>query len=410
MLETYFETRFVLERLRTGLSGDYIDGFADRLEAQGYSWWSARRYLRAAAHLGQFAEARGLSFGTLDRESLKRFRLHLPTCQCPRANGGTTADVYRGATLFVDHLRKIGVLSPERPTARHPLVNSFRSWLQQHHGVAQSTLYRYSEGAADLLESLGDDPSQYDAQTLRRFVLERARHRGVGSAKSLISALRMFLRFLAIEARCPVGLHLAIPALAGWRLAALPTSLSRTDVERLIATCKTDSLMDRRDRAVLLLLARLGLRAGDVAGLRLSDVDWRDGSIVVAGKGRREARLPLPQEVGDALLWYLRLRPQVRVEAFFLRLRVPVRGLACSGAVSAIVARRIRKAGIRASSNGAHVLRHSAATEMLRQGVNLHQIGSVLRHRSPDMSAYYAKVDVDLLRQVAQPWPEVLPC
>jgi integrase len=410
MLEKYFDTPFVLQRLRSGPSGEHVDSFAGLLEDLGYSWWSARRYLRAAAHLGRFTEVERIAFDSIGQDTLEKFQAHLPSCRCPDSNGGTTGAVVRGATLFVDHLREIGVLQGEKAEGHHQLVESFRCWLQRHRGVAPSTLYRYGQGAADLVESLGSDPSRYDAHTLRQFVLDRARCRGVGSAKSLISALRMFLRYLAIEGACVPGLHLAIPALAGWRLAALPRSMPPDDVARIIAVCESTSLMGKRDRAILLLLARLGLRAGDIVGLRLSDVDWHDGSIVVSGKGRREARLPLPQEVGDAMLEYLAERPEVRSDALFLRLRVPLRALGCGGTVSAIVARRMRQARVSAPSHGAHILRHAAATQMLREGVSLHEIGSVLRHRSRDMSAYYAKVDVDLLKQVAQPWPEVSSC
>jgi len=368
MLKNYFETSFVVQRLRSGPAGKHVDGFADQLQGQGYSWRSARGYLRAAAHLGRFTQVEGIGFDSIGPDTLERFRLHLPACRCPRSNGGTGSNVVRGAELFVGYLRELGILPPVKAETHHQLVESFRYWLQHHRGVAGSTLYRYGQGAADLLESLGSDPSQYDAQALRQFVLERARCRGVGSAKSLISALRMFLRHLAIEGSCTAGLHLAIPAVAGWRLATLPASLPAADVERIIAACEADSLMGTRDRAILLLLARLGLRAGDVVGLRLADVDWDDGSIVVSGKGRREARLPLPQQVGDAILEYLARRPEVRSDALFLRLRVPLRALGCGAAVSAIVARRMRKAGVSAPSHGAHMLRHAAATQMLRQG------------------------------------------
>jgi integrase len=220
----------------------------------------------------------------------------------------------------------------------------------------------------------------------------------------------MFLRYLAIEGKCRAGLDQAIPALAGWRLAALPRSLSTTEVEKIIACCEPTSPMGLRDRAILLLLARLGLRAGDVATLRLSDIDWNDGSLVVSGKGRREARLPLPQEVGDAILEYIEQRPRAGSDEVFLRTRVPVGPFRCAGSVSAVVRRVMGRAGISSPSYGAHILRHTAATHMLGQGVSLFEIGSVLRHRSLDMSAYYAKVDTDLLRQVAQPWPQVPVC
>lgn len=167
--------------------------------------------------------------------------------------------------------------------------------------------------------------------------------------------------------------------------------------------------MGLRDRAVILLLARLGLRAGDVAGLRFSDFDWGDGSLVVTGKSRREARLPLPQEVGDALLEYIECRPLSEEERVFLRVLPPFRPLP-SRSVSQIVGRAMRRAGVIATSYGSHILRHSAATEMLRRGASLYEVGAVLRHRSYDQTAYYAKVDFSLLKLVAQPWPEVLGC
>jgi integrase len=165
--------------------------------------------------------------------------------------------------------------------------------------------------------------------------------------------------------------------------------------------------MGLRDRAIVLLIARLGLRAGDVAALCIDDIDWKDGSILVSGKSRRQVRLPLPQEVGDAILGYLKHRPEVEAREVFLRSVAPFRSFRSGSSASQVVARAMRRSGISAPRFGAHALRHAAATEMLRQGVSLYEIGAVLRHRSPDMTAHYAKVDVALLKQVVQPWPEV---
>jgi integrase len=217
----------------------------------------------------------------------------------------------------------------------------------------------------------------------------------------------MFLRYLASQGECRADLDASIPAIAGWRLSSLPRPLSTEEIEQLLSSCDRGSSMGLRDRAVILLLARLGLRASDVAGLRFADIDWDDGSLLVKGKSRREARLPLPQEVGDAILDYLERRPSARRDPVFLRIVAPFRGLQ-GRSVSQIVMRAMRRAEVTGHPYGSHVLRHSAATEMLRQGVSLYDIGSVLRHQSADMSAYYAKVDMRLLRQVVQPWPEVL--
>jgi site-specific recombinase XerD len=222
----------------------------------------------------------------------------------------------------------------------------------------------------------------------------------------------MFVRFLVAENHCPVGLDAAIPRVAHWRLAVLPRSLAPDDVERVIASCDTASSVGRRDRAILLLLARLGLRAGDVAHLRLSDIEWQEAWIHVRGKGRREARLPLSQEVGQAIVDYLQHgRPRTNLDVVFVRSRAPLCGLDSHGAVTAIVARALQRVGITRPGRGAaHLLRHSVATSMLREGASLQDIGALLRHRSIETTQIYAKVDVMALQSIAQPWPEVQTC
>ncbi|MCP5070947.1 MAG: tyrosine-type recombinase/integrase [bacterium] len=317
----------------------------------------------------------------------------------------------RGARLFLAHLHDSGHL--DLPDARGepelPLVSGFQRWLRQHRGASESTVCNYSRAAAALLEALGADPRGFDATGLRRFILESARRSGSGAVKTLISGSRMFLRYLVSQEECSAGLERAIPAIACWRHAALPQSLPSEDVDRLLEACP-GTPMGMRDRAMILLMARLGLRAGDVSGLRLQDIDWQDGSILVSGKSRIQARLPLPQEVGDAILAYLEHRPAAQAAEVFLRVVAPFRPLRSGGSVSQVVRRTMRRAGIESSSYGSHVLRHTAATEMLRQGASLYEIGSVLRHRSLDMTAQYAKIDVEALREVARPWPEEAPC
>ncbi len=414
MLETYFEAPSTLKRLRLGPAGRFIDGFAQSLKEKGYSWWTSRRYLRSAAHLGRFVEVEASDLHAVNEDALESFRQHLPSCKCPQANGGTTEDVVHGARAFTGYLRSIGSaeLVHENAGEDHepPVVASFRRWLQQHKGAAESTRYHYCRSAAQLIDSLGDAPSKYDPRCLRSFILDQARRSGPGATKTLITGVRAFLRFLAVEGRCRVGLDKAIPTVAGWHLASLPQSLSVDEVNRTLETCDIETPMGARDRSIILLLARLGLRAGDVIVLRLCDIDWADASFVVSGKVCREVRLPLPQEIGDALLRYLECRPQIETDRVFLRSVAPAGPLRSSCAISRIVARAMRRAGVSSPSYGAHILRHSAATQMLNQGASLYEVGAVLRHRSCDMTASYAKVDVALLLQVTQPWPEVLSC
>jgi integrase len=192
----------------------------------------------------------------------------------------------------------------------------------------------------------------------------------------------------------------------------LPRYLSANDVERVIASCDQLSRRRLRDRAILLLLSRLGLRAGDVAALTLQDIDWAAGILHVSGKARRRVRLPLPQDVGDAILAYIEQeRPRVEESTVFLTMIAPYKAFSASGNVSTVVARALERAGITdAPSTGASLLRHSAATAMLRSGATLEAVGTVLRHRSLDMTAHYAKVDIAMLKLVAQPWPGEQTC
>jgi site-specific recombinase XerD len=413
MLETYFSAPKTLRRLRSGPSGPYIDGFADALENEGYSKASAIRYLRNAAHLGQFLQRNGDDLAALDACSLQAFRRHLSRCHCPSSNGGRTDHHARfGVHHFHSYLVLRGVSRrPSTPDVQKvvpDLVISFRDWFQKHRGAAEPTLKQYCRGAGELIEALGTDTRHWTAQGVRKFVLKRATQCSISTAQKLITAMRVFLRYLSFRGECPAHLDQAVPALAHWRLATLPQCLAAEEVDRIINACDGSSIGRLRDRAIVLLLARLGLRAGDLAQLRLTDIEWDNGTLRVMGKGRFEVRLPLPQDVGDALLHYLECRPQVdHADRVFLRNIAPFKPFVSADCISSVVKRAMRRAGVKSQAKGAHLLRHTAATEMLRHGVPLDQIGLVLRHRSIDMTAYYAKVDVALLEQVAQPWPEV---
>lgn len=223
----------------------------------------------------------------------------------------------------------------------------------------------------------------------------------------------MFLRYLTVQGHCRSGLEQALIAPARWSQQSLPRGLSSEQVQRVLTRCPSTP-RGVRDRAILLLLIRLGLRAGDVVSLRLSDLSFETATIQVCGKGGREVRLPLPQDVGDALLEYLRGgRPRVQSESVFLRSVAPFKpfaGSRRSHAVTHVARSALKRAGVQAPTCGAHVFRHTAACEMLRRDVGLEGIAAVLRHRSIETTGLYAKVDLRLLEQVAQPWPEVAPC
>jgi len=398
------------DRLRCTGAGAYLDGFTDWLASRGYGTATIRSYIFAAARFMTWARVNGHgSVATLDDSSLAAYRSHLAHNRSGKRSH-ERGNAYCGAGRFLWYLRERGFV-PQVRRALRPLETRFRAWMRQHRGVCELTLDSYGLVVRRLLDALGTEPRSYTAAQLRAFVLVHSRGFSRSKGGNVITAVRAFMRFLVAQQECPEGLQHAIPRAARWRQSGLPRFLEPADVERILDACDASSPLGARDRAVVLLLARLGLRAGDVAGLRLGDLDWTRGRLRVTGKSRRPTWLPMPQEVGDALLHYLEMaRPAVASDGVFVILRAPYTPI-IARQVASTAERAIRRAGIKAPSLGAHVFRHSAATGWLRQGLSLQAIGALLRHRDVDTTAIYAKVDTDLLRQIALPWPvEVSSC
>ncbi len=415
-METY-RYEDVVEGLRSaGCVQPFLPGFITPLIEGGYAILSSREYARSACHFGRWMGLHGIAASRVTESTVEQFSRHRCTCPGASLSGRPPSDQYvRRVRRFVDYLRQVGI-SPAAPRPTSPPVpaplRGFRPWMMQHRGVTERTIQRYERLVWKMVPNLGNDPAAYDGALVRRVFLDQVRGLGAVAARDYITALRAFLRYLEIEDKCSPGLHRAVPTIPQWRLSALPRYLEPGVVEQVIDSCDLSKPHGVRDRAVLLLLARLGLRAGDIVSMRLEDLDWEAGTVKVCGKSRREVVLPLPQDAGDAVLQYLlNARPTAPTDRVFLCANAPVRPLARSATVSSIVMLALRRAGVNdAPSRGAHVLRHSAATAMIRAGVGLDTIATVLRHQSADTTAYYAKVDVGLLQQVAQPWPEGAPC
>lgn len=415
MLSHFFEAPERIREIRSNPCGALIESFSNYLFQNGYAEISARRHIRAAEHIVRWAIRSDRSVSELDDQALRRFGDHLKRCRCGRYCRCKPVEIVNGARLFVKHSQGVDMAARQMPAWTHSrpaLLESFCRWMREHRGTSELTLNNYSLPLRELIRRCGDDPSKLDAKRLRNFVLTQSRNAGWATAKRCTTALRMFLRFLIAEGRCCAGLLGAIPALAHWRLSSLPRYLTPDAVERVVESCDVASSVGKRDRAILLLLARLGLRAGDIVRMRLEDIDWKDAWIDVSGKSRRQTRLPLTQEVGDAIVLYLREgRPRSDRDTLFLRSRAPFRGFRSHAAVSVVVATAIRRSGIQRPSRGAaHLLRHSVASSMLRQGASLQEISVLLRHRSIDTTQIYAKIDVTSLQQIAQPWPEGWSC
>ena len=302
-----------------------------------------------------------------------------------------------------------GGLPPLEPVPEQPALPTrlerYAVWLERHRGTSPGTIRIYVRLIAELLPELGDDPSAYDAALSRRVLLEKMQPWSRSHAQTLTAAMRMYLRFLASEDSVSAALVAAISSVPKWQLSSLPRYISSDDVERSIACCGDDPT-GVRDRAIVLLLARLALRAGDIVALRLGDIDWDRAEIRVSGKSRREATLPLPQDVGDALHAYIAtVRPAVDEEKVFLCTNAPWRAFTRSTTVSSVARRALDRAGVRTfAGRGAHVFRHSKATALLRSGAKLDVIQELLRHTSPNTTMIYAKTDSVMLQEVAQSW------
>jgi len=328
-----------------------------------------------------------------------------------RAGGDRRVPTVRALGQLVRYLREVGVMAPEEGrqdlTPLEELIAEYREWLVVERGLAAATVHRYETLARRLLGERiapGDElgVAGLTGAVVSAFLVGECGRVSLGSAKGRVAELRSLLRFLYVRGLTASALTGSVPPVAGWRDTGIPQTISRVEVERLLAGCDRSRLDGVRDFAILILLARLGLRSVEVARHELDDLDWRRGEIVVRGKARRQDRLPLPGDVGEALAAYLSLRGRHEARRVFLTLRAPTRPIR-PDLVGDVVQRACRRAGV--GHVGAHRLRHALASELLREGASLLEISQVLRHRDLATTAIYAKIDLGRLRQVAQPWP-----
>jgi len=400
-----------LTSIRSGSYLRLISEYEGELVESGYNSKVVRLHLHSVAHLGVWLQIAGVSLEAIDEDAVVAFDQHRPACTCPGTSGDRGRHVVSCVRVFVRYLRERGVVQSAGgdPAVPDALISGFCRWLRADRGVVATTVNSYQQYVADLVDCLGSDPSTYSARDLRDFVARRYRHYRCNSMRMVLAAIRMFLRYLAAEGRCRSGLEHALMSPANWSQQSLPRGLTSEQIDRVLTLCPSTAT-GIRDRAILLLLLRLGFRAGDVAHLRLSDLCFDSATIRVAGKGKRETRLPLPQDVGDAMLEYLRARRQVRGEHVFVRALAPFEPFRSSRAVGHVARSALKRADVQPPSSGAHVFRHTAACQMLREGAGLESIAEILRHRSIETTGLYAKVDEQLLEQVAQPWPGAESC
>jgi integrase/recombinase XerD len=388
----------------TGLLAPYAEGFREELLGQGYTQGSAAHQIHLMAHLSRWLEAQELEPAALDEHVTSQF------AAVRRADGYAAQRSARALMPLLEYLRALGLAAPSRmPEPQAPgdrLIGRFAGYLARERCLAADSIRSYTGVARRFLAEAGtgDDVQGLTAVDVTGFARRECGRRGVASAKATVTGLRALLRFLYLDGQIAMPLAGAVPSAACWQLAALPRAVSPADLARIVGSCDRRSVAGRRDYAIIVLLARLGLRAGEVAALDVSDIGWRQGEITIRGKGSRRDILPLPADAGEAVAgWLAEGRPpDTTCPAVFVRLRPP-HGRLASTSVSYVVRRASLRAGVAAA--GAHRLRHTAAVQILAAGGTLAEIGQVLRHATPGTTAIYAKTDVLTLSPLARPWP-----
>ena len=393
--------RWVWAPTVSGPLAGHATGFERWLRTRGFSGSAVSQRIWQFDHLSRWLDREGLRLDQLTPARQERF------LAARRTAGYRTWVSARSLRVPLAYLREVvpmPVPVPDGPL--EPLLEDYRRYLRCERGLAPSTRRDYEHVArlflAERERNSGLGLERLSAADVSVFLARECPRRSIASAQQLVTGLRALLRYLHLAGVIVLPLRWAVPAVADRRGLSLPRGLEPAAVVKLLTSCDRRSLTGRRDYAILLLLARLGLRAGEVAAIHLEDLDWRGGALLVRGKGNRHERLPLPVDVGTALVAYLRWRPRSDCRAVFLCVRAPL-GPVSAGVVSQIVRAACTRAGL--ERVGAHRLRHTAATGMLRAGSSLPEIAQVLRHQRLDTTAQYSRVDRQALRALARPWP-----
>ena len=391
----------------SGPLSPYINLYLTEVKEQGFAVGSLYEQVYVLRVFDRWLRRTGRAVGDLDESAVQEC-LHNVLKKGYGKNAGA-ATLRRLLTM----LRRIGATAPAKAIRRTPaeqLTCDYERFLFDERNLAPASVVQLRRFASMFLsEQCGDRLrrlSKLRAPDVTGFVQRHAHQYGPAEAKHLVASTRSFLRYLHYKGLVDADLSLAVPKVASWSLATLPKHLSASQVRQVLHHCDRSTPRGRRNYAILLLLARLGLRAGEVVGLTLDDIDWENARIKVCGKCGKWAQLPLPADVARAIACYLRRdRPSCACRHVFIRDYAPICGLGRATAISKIVKCALAKAGVVSARKGAHLLRHSLATDMLRKGASLDEIGEVLRHSSPDTTAIYAKVDLNSLRRLALPWP-----
>lgn len=393
-----------------GPLAEHLGAFEGLLTDQGYAQESIRRHLLLVADFSVWLKCKKMSIEEVTHKTARRYLHYREHHRCHR-NGAKYA-----LRRFVQLLQENGAVARDAPVAQTPvekLVNEYALYLHQERGLAATTIRKYRWCAhLFLTKQFGDGATRLSDLRAREIIdfvrYEAAQHPTRAQAMTMV--LRSFLQYARYRGSIKFDLAAVIPKVAHWSMVSIPKAICPEHARRALASCDRGRPIGRRDYAILLLLARLGLRGGEVVSLTLDDIDWETGTLNVHGKGGLESPLPLLAPVGEAIADYLKYgRSDSESRSVFLRINAPIRGFKTEKAVSNVVRYALERAGIDSPRKGAHQFRHALATQMLRQGSSLAEISEVLRHKNPDSTRIYAKVDLDSLRVLALPWPSSRP-
>ena len=406
--EEYLSRSRLFRRLKNGPHGQLVELYAARLVRDGLGRRSTWRSLSLLGGLLSWVASSSSTPTELDEGMIDQY--------LQRRSGRRFVQPGDRAALkrFLSMLREVGAIAPAvaPPLSPHgQIFEAFSLYLREDRGLAPKSIVRHLPVIRQFLREVcpagAGDLGRISQEHVIRYVERHARDWSAESGKAMCWTLRAFLRYLHYKELNPLPLASCVPSIRRWKLASLPTYLSAAQVQTVLDGCDQATALGRRDYAILMMLAKLGMRAGEVATLTLDDIDWRSGEMLIHAKGRQRARMPIPPDVGAAVVAYLRNgRPKSTCRRLFLRTLAPKVGFASGCAITMIAKAALDRAGIRGyASQGAHLFRHSLATELLQSGATLSEIGQLLRHESHDTTRIYAKVDIEALRPLSLPWP-----
>jgi len=407
-VEEYLRRSRLFQRLKSGPHGHHVERFAARLVEDGLVRLGTWRCLNVVGGLLSWIASRRCALANLDERMVEQYLRRRAARQSIQP--GDRAALKRWLSV----LREEGAIAPAplRPlTAHDRIFKEFDAYLRTERGLAPKSIVRHLPVIRRFLHEVcpagDDDLGKIVQEDVIRYIERHAKDRSPGTGKAMCWSLRAFLRYLHHRGLSPRALAGCVPSMRRWKLATLPTYLPTAQVQKALDGCDRTTVMGQRDYAILMMLAKLGLRADEVATLTLDDIDWRAGEMLVRAKGRQRARMPIPPDVGAAVVAYLRDgRPKSSCRRLFVRTLAPHVGFASGCAITMIAKSALDRVGIDGCAHrGAHIFRHSLATELLRSGATLSEIGQVLRHESHDTTRIYAKVDIDALRTLSLPWP-----